>query len=557
MQYFNNKQQSKKNQYGLIALTGENSQIKQFWFYLSRVLTAFTFGGILILVNILHFKTLSLKPLFVFVLFYSVLNFSAYLLDKKGVYFYLLVTDSIFATILIYFTGSHSSQFQFIYILIIIFAGFYLSKEKLYLLSSFVIVIYSTMLNLEFFKIIPTFSPKTLSSYGLSYYIGIHFISIFLISLIINKISEKLSLLTGQIKLKERKLKELMSLKNKIVDTVPSCMITTTRDYTIVFINDNAKKFFKKIGMQEPLQGDQLNNFIPVNELINEKHQVLSRAEYVFKSGDVIGYTISKMFSNNEFDGILLLFQDLTELKHLEKRVMFKNNLETLGEMAAGIAHEIRNPLASITGSVQLLKESNSNACDTGLLDIIEDELKRIGESVNNLLAFAKNDQTDPKEENLNSIVLEVITLFEKGLKNNIRLIVDNTMLSQPLPVICKKGRIKQVLWNILKNAEKAVEYTKSKKIYITSTTQNSFAIISIRDTGSGIEKNDIEKIFNPYFSKFAKGFGLGLSISKEIIEEMDGKIEVTSSQNAGTCFKIYIPLTNTNKTKPENNNAQ
>ncbi len=557
MQYLNNKQQSKSSKTILINTKETNFQIKQFWFYLSRVLTAFTFGGILILVNILHFKTLSLKPLFVFILFYSILNITAYLIDKKGFYFYLLVSDSIFATILIYFTGSHSSQFQFIYILIIIFAGFYLSKERLYLLSSFVIVIYSTMLNLEFFKIIPTFSPKTLSSYGLSYYIGIHFIAIFLTSLIINKISDKLRLLTGQIKLKEKKLKELISLKNKIVDTVPSCMITTARDYTIVFVNDNAKNFFKKIGMQEPLPGDHLNSFLPVNELIKEKNQVLSRAEYVFKSGEVIGYTISKMFSGNEFDGILMLFQDLTELKYLEKRVMFKNNLETLGEMAAGIAHEIRNPLASITGSVQLIKESSSNSCDTGLLNIIEDELKRIEESVNNLLVFAKNDQTEAKEENLNSIVLEVVTLFEKGLKDNIQLIIDNKQLNRALPIICKKGRIKQVLWNILKNAEKAIEYSQIKKIYITSENINNFAMISIRDTGTGIEEQDIEKIFNPYFSKFAKGFGLGLSISKEIIEEINGKIEVTSSHNSGTCFNIYIPVINAKITETEINNAQ
>jgi len=537
-----------KNKHKKIKFFADNSsepnfQIKNFWFYLSRILTALTFSGILVLVNILHFKTLPISSLLIFILLYAIWNITIYFFDKIGLYFYMLASDVLFSSFLVYSTGSHSSQFQFIFILIIIFAGFYLSKERLYLLSSFVIVVYSTILNLEYFKLIPTHAQTNLSSYGLSYYIGIHFIAIFLTSIVINKISEKLLLLTGQIKLKEKKLKDLMTIKNRIVDTIPSCMIMTNRDFSITFINGNAKTFFEKQNQTSPLPGDYLNSFIPTDLLVKSKDKVLSRAEYTFETGEVIGFTISQMYSGNSFDGILILFQDLTELKKLEKRVLFKNNLETLGEMAAGIAHEIRNPLASITGSVQLLQETKTNEDDKELLTVIADELKRIDESVNNLLVFANNDNQDSKKENINKIIKDVLILFEKGLNENFILVVDKEQIEKKSLAFCKKGRIKQVLWNILKNAEKAIEYCKVKKIFITSETENDYVIISIRDTGIGISEHDIDNIFNPYFSKFAKGFGLGLSICKEIIEEIDGKIEVLSTLNAGTCFNIYIPL--------------
>lgn len=523
--------------------TGSIFQVRLFWFYLSRTLTAFIFAAILILVYLLHFKTLPIESILIFISAYSLFNFIVYFSDKKGLFLYMLATDIIFSTFLIYFTGSHSSQFQFMYILIIIFAGFYLSKEKLYLISSFAIVVYSSMLNLELFKIIPTNSPNNPTPYDLSYYIGIQFIAIFLSSLIINKISDKLILQTEQIRLKEKKIKNLMTMKNRILDTVPSCMVTTNKDFLITYINENAISFFENQLKQSPLPGDYLKNFIPIEIFITEKDEIISRAEYVFKTGEVIGYTISKMIAGNNFDGLLILFQDLTEFKKLEKRVMFKNNLETLGEMASGIAHEIRNPLASITGSVQLLKESKLMDDELQLLTVIEDEIYRIDESVKNLLNFARNDAQDAKNENINKIILEVLSLFEKGFDSKISLIIDKKQLEKPIYFVCKSGRIKQVLWNILKNAEKAVQYSEIKKIYVTNTIENGNIVISIRDTGIGITPNDIENIFNPYFSKFAKGFGLGLSICKEIVEEVDGQIFVSSTIDTGTCFKVQLPL--------------
>ncbi|MCK7472971.1 MAG: ATP-binding protein [Rhodopseudomonas palustris] len=227
----------------------------------------------------------------------------------------------------------------------------------------------------------------------------------------------------------------------------------------------------------------------------------------------------------------------------MEQKVRFRNNLAILGEMAAGIAHEIRNPLAALKGAFQLLREQGRRLDDEELQQVIVTEIDRLDAIVLEFIGFARDDQEHPVSEDLCETVSDVIKLFEKGRQFPMDVIWRKPEEFETIWIRSERGRMKKVIWNLLKNAEKAVEFSKKKKIEISLTQKDGKAILEIRDSGIGIPPKTIDRVFEPYFSTFSQGLGLGLPISKTIVERINGRITVESTPGEGALFRVILPL--------------
>ncbi len=242
---------------------------------------------------------------------------------------------------------------------------------------------------------------------------------------------------------------------------------------------------------------------------------------------------------------IQVIVSDLTEKKKIQEELFQAEKLASLGRLSAAIAHEIRNPLSAISVNLQFLQRKFAeDSVERKYLDLAIEGVKRIEKIVEATLNFARPSKPIVKEEDINEVINATLPLVEiSTLKKKINIV---KKLEPNLPKIkIDFKQIQQVILNILTNAVDAIEKAGEIKIksYLESDFQNSYVVVSISDTGCGIPKEDISKIFEPFFTKKSDGTGLGLAICKQVMNNHDGKIEVESEVNCGTTFYLKFKV--------------
>lgn len=232
------------------------------------------------------------------------------------------------------------------------------------------------------------------------------------------------------------------------------------------------------------------------------------------------------------------------QMQEERRKIQEKDNLAAIGQMAAGIAHEVRNPLTTIRGFVQLLGRYNEVAEKDVLkryVHMIDSEIDRMNDLLNDILLYAKPKKPKLIKTNINRIIEEVKLLMEEHCdKKNI--IMKMNMLKDIPDVKCDPKQIKQVILNITLNSIDAMEKCENKNIIWRTDYKNDYVIIEIKDNGCGMSQEQIKKIFNPFYTTKENGTGLGLSICKSIVEGHNGKLLVYSNVYNGTSFVITLP---------------
>ena len=238
--------------------------------------------------------------------------------------------------------------------------------------------------------------------------------------------------------------------------------------------------------------------------------------------------------------GRVIHFQDLTELRRMQLEVERAERLASIGRLAAGIAHEIRNPLASISGSIEMLKTTpGADADSRQLMDIAVREVDRLNRLITDLLDYARPHKEERRRLDLGEHAGEIVRAFEQERREKITVAVD-----VPAGVIVEAapGQLRQVLWNLIRNAADAMS-TSGGEITIRLGTDGSRAVLAIRDQGPGIPPDRIDRLFEPFYSTKTGGTGLGLATVARIVTDHGGTVDVSSEPGQGATFTVLLRL--------------
>jgi two-component system, NtrC family, sensor histidine kinase PilS len=340
---------------------------------------------------------------------------------------------------------------------------------------------------------------------------------------------------------------DLASLHQNTIRCLSSGLVTITLDGTITSMNDAACEI---LGFATPPVGQKLASHIPALDRVLAKVDALGRVlrdELIAKRSDgaerCLGLSTTPLSDHTgSVIGRVIHFQDLTDLRRMELAVARSERLAGIGRLAANIAHEIRNPLASISGSVEVLKQvAGADAETRNLVDIAVREVDRVNALISNLLNYARPRSEDRQRLDLTEMVTEIATMFEVERRSTeVHLQLETV---SAVWVEGAAGQIKQVLWNLLRNAAEAMP--RGGTITVATTVRlapKHEAILMVRDTGVGIAREDLDHIFEPFFSRKVGGTGLGLATTARIVGDHEGTIDVLSQPGEGTAFTVRLP---------------
>jgi PAS domain S-box-containing protein len=296
------------------------------------------------------------------------------------------------------------------------------------------------------------------------------------------------------------------------------------------------------------IPSERKQNFINFNKVLNgvpQKYETkINRKD---NSISIIESTLVPSILNGKIIGVFGIWQDVTNEREQEERYMKSEKLSIIGELAAGVAHEIRNPLTALKGFVQMMDESNKVNRD--YLTIMSSEIDRIHLIVSELLLLGKHQVIQLQKMDVKELLNQTITLMNtQGIINDVMITFNHTY-KEPIFIYCEGNQIKQIFINIIKNAIEAMPDGGALHIGVV-VLDNKEVLISFKDHGKGIPKERLAQIGEPFYSTKESGTGLGLMVSFKIIERHKGKIDIESSEGMGTIVKVRLPLYKSNELK-------
>jgi two-component system sensor histidine kinase PilS (NtrC family) len=282
--------------------------------------------------------------------------------------------------------------------------------------------------------------------------------------------------------------------------------------------------------------------------LYQDFHEELrARMEMAFERPDGeeirLGLSISSLNDHRGNKvGQIIIFQDLTHIKEMEETMQRSEKLATIGQLAAGIAHEIRNPLASISGAIQLLNdEQGKGESSQRLMEIILAESGRLNRLITDFLLYAQPPKLNKKKVNIGALVDSTLEVFSRSPQwtKGIKLA---KIIEPDITIAGDAQQLEQVLWNLFINAVDAMAGKGMLEVKVHQNGMERTATLTVADTGKGIPPKDLKRIFDPFFTTKEGGSGLGLSIVHKIVETHGGDISVDSQSERGASFSLTFP---------------
>ncbi|MGN7360762.1 ATP-binding protein [Paenibacillus sp. SAF-054] len=364
---------------------------------------------------------------------------------------------------------------------------------------------------------------------------------------------EKL-LLKEQIKgISEKYLREEEKLQ-QVMDVAPLCMVSVDNDGNVTSVNEMMMNLFKsrmpELTKNEIL-GQPLSSFVDMMEKdyisyrIGQALKGVKMDNELIRIGSQIHYTSTSPLTNSytgEILGAVLVIQDITELERLRSELGNVERLSLVGQMAASITHEIRNPMAVVRGFLQLMKEKSPESLDH-YYRIVMEELDRANGIINDFLSLAQNRISEKEQWHLHQIINDLSPLLWADA--NLRGQTIELVMDEFVPKLSLNAKeIKQLLLNLARNGMEAMEEKGKLTIQTRLKPQEQIVELIVSDTGVGMSKSRQERLFEPFFTTKAKGTGLGLALCLSIVERHGGKILVESEEGKGTTFIIQLPFT-------------
>ena len=455
--------------------------------------------------------------------------------------------DLALVSLIIAFQGVMQERFATLYIFPVLASAFYLGTVE--------IVWVGVLSSLTHIGLVLGFTFGLLPAFGLSgsnvdpdpgrlsFLVGIASLQVFATTLILVLIRRNLDRLRSDLTVSEAAVDELSALHQRVVESMHSGLITLDLQGHVTSANPAAESI---LGRPVPLG-------IPIHDLFPTGHPFPSRQgrEHRFEvvlpgpSADgrriLGGHLATLRGASGRESGQLLLFQDLTDLKALEERTRISERLAAVGQLAAGLAHELRNPLASISGCVQLLQRNGSPEEVRGrVLGILERETQRVGAIVSDFLDFARPEPPSGSSLFLPRILDEVRSSWEMDPRTEgLAFTLDPV---PPVFLLSDSSGLHRALMNLLSNARKAIKNVPTPSVRLACLVTDGTICMTVSDNGCGMTKEQLDRLFVPFSGSFEEGSGLGMSLVYKFIEAMDWQIKVESAPGQGTQVQIYLP---------------
>jgi len=467
-----------------------------------------------------------------------------------------LAGDLTVVTGFVYATGGPESPFSFLYLILIITASILLFRRGGFLIASGAWLLYAVLVEAIYFRVLPLyprgdFDGADLSERRILYLLFSHLLSFLTVAYLTSHVSEMLRHAGERLVAKENDLAELRAFNEDIIDSMNSGLITTTLEGRITFANRAASQITGH--PTDFLLGKGIESLLEAGEsFLKELSVSLGRAnrfrfekEFHARDGATVflGFTASILRNKEGVPlGFILIFQDLTEIRVLEEEVGLEKRMAALGEMAAGMAHELRNPLASISGSVQVLRRDlRSGTEQAELMEIILQESRRLEQTIRDFLLFAKPGRFTPQNVDLSEILSDSLKLLKNSEEFRRVHRLRTQFHPECIPVVVDPNRMRQVFWNLAKNALKAMPEGGTLTVKALGEMDGQ-VLVSFTDEGVGMAEGEVGNIFQPFHGSFPSGTGLGLAIVYRIVQEHQGRIRVKSRRGAGTEVQILLP---------------
>lgn len=467
-----------------------------------------------------------------------------------------LVVDVVVATVLVFVTGSVESPFTFFYAMPIITTAAFYSHRGTLMTATLCCVCLAALLVLERYGYLPRELDEVLKEMPeprrVVYLLVQNFTVFFVIAWLAGYLGDQLRLAGNQLRRTEGDLERLASLNRDIVYSLRSGLLVVNDQGQVTLVNPVAEELIGKPSAQwvGARAGELFPPLLPLLPALTQNGDSLhTRAEVSYlRPSDgrsiPIGLTLSSLRGvEGEAGGILVHLLDLTERKALQASMQRSEKMAALGAMAAGMAHEIRNPLAAISGSVQMLRSLPAlTEQPRRLMEIILRETQRLDTLLADFLAFARPKEPCPRKCSLAEIVEETVAVFqhrEERLKPELRCsLADVTGQVDP-------DQMRQVLWNLLSNAVQATD--EHGHVWVTLSEDRDeagapWALLEVVDDGPGIPPELRERVFEPFFTTRERGSGLGLAMVSRIVESHGGSIGIRTPSEGGNAFVIRLP---------------
>jgi two-component system sensor histidine kinase PilS (NtrC family) len=464
-----------------------------------------------------------------------------------------IVVDIALVTQLVWQTGDVSSPYITLYTVLICVASFFLGARSTLLLAAtcalaFTALAYGTWLGV----ITPAIQKDAPQQLGkIIQIIGFHDVAFLAVGLLAARLANRHS---ASSKLQEatKSLADLRLLHERIVQSVRSGLVTTDLEGNIYIFNAAAEEItgYKSADMR----GETIFSLLgKVEQPIKVSLEAAARGEQPPRFeidfttpeslGVRLGYGISPLFDEQaEIKGLIITFQDLTEMRSMEESARRKDRLAAVGRVAAGLAHEIRNPLGAMRGALQVLQSQIPDDLTTnGLIEIIKTESDRLNKIISNFLTYARPHASSFTEVDVGEAISDSFTL----LRHSPEITEDHSLVTD-LPdehviLMADSTQLKQVFWNLARNAIQAMPGGGELKVALQRRDNGRVQII-FADTGRGMTPEQVNRLFEPFSESSTGGTGLGLSIVYQIVRDHGGTINVRSLENKGTTITIELP---------------
>ncbi len=466
--------------------------------------------------------------------------------------FLQILVDLVYTTVLIYFTGGASSVFTLIYILPIIASGTLHFKRGALTVASIAAVLFGLLVAFEFHGLIPASNWLWVSPWSMqtpSYVLWVllvHFTVFYVLAILAGSVAEQLQKTKFVLTLRESDYERLSDLHTSIVRSIPSGIITSDETDRVTFVNAAAASLLDASSSE--LVSTPLHSIFPVIET-GLSEAATDRKTYVTvkqirSEQSQIELTVTELTgSDGQPRGKLVVFHDVTLLRKMEDRVKISEKQAAFVRIAAGMAHEVRNPLAALRAATELLTQSTpSSNNEKRLLSIVIREADRLNSLLGDFLATISNQPPNKVRVILTDLLEETLELFAREPRVG-REIALETLINKGVEVEGEPSRLRQALWNLFTNALDATQDGGVIRVILETEPIAKQAVIKVQDSGCGIPTEIKDRIFEPFTTTKEKGTGLGLSMVLNVVRRHNGYIEADSVPGLGSMFIMRLPL--------------